>query len=137
MTIRIAEALVELHRQAGNPMLRDVVARADGAISESTISRALNGRTRPSWETVRAIIVGLGGDPRKYRTIYEQSYPNGLRYPGRDAPDDDVSDASAAEDVPKVADHVCSCPETLDVLRQILGEIRGLRTDRAHPPGTR
>src|SRR3954469_4460018 len=57
-------SLRALRKDAGNPTYR-VLAERTG-FSDSTLSTALSGRSRPSLDVVLALVPVLGGDPEEW-----------------------------------------------------------------------
>jgi hypothetical protein len=63
-------------RQAGQPSHRAVARQAiarQHQISHTTLSEVMRGTHFPSWQLVEAIAAGLGTDPDRFRSAWEQA----------------------------------------------------------------
>ncbi|MFF4578844.1 RICIN domain-containing protein [Streptomyces sp. NPDC001389] len=65
---RLGQALRELQRRSGRT-LRSL--ESEVLISDSSLSRYLQGRTVPPWATVRDLCRALDADPAEYRALWE------------------------------------------------------------------
>ena len=61
---QFARGLRALRKDAGNPTLRVLQERT--GFSDSNLSAAMGGRTRPSLDVVLALVPVLGGDPEEW-----------------------------------------------------------------------
>jgi transcriptional regulator with XRE-family HTH domain len=68
-----ARALRTLRSEAGNPTLRVLQQRT--GFSDSTLSAALSGRSRPSLDVVLALVQALGADPQEWTRRWEDTFP--------------------------------------------------------------
>jgi hypothetical protein len=67
------DALSELHLRAGRPGTR-VIANRAGAVSHSTIGRAMRERKiLPTWPVTEKIVTQLGGDVEQFRTLWREA----------------------------------------------------------------
>ncbi|WP_448626779.1 helix-turn-helix domain-containing protein [Geodermatophilus sp. URMC 64] len=68
-----ARSLRTLRSEAGNPTLRVLQQRT--GFSDSTLSAALSGRSRPSLEVVQALVQALGADPQEWTRRWQDTFP--------------------------------------------------------------
>ncbi|WP_199931047.1 hypothetical protein [Streptomyces sp. CB02923] len=66
---RLSAALRGAHLAAGAPELSCLCAQAD--LDAAVVGAALDGRTMPAWDTIRALLTHLGAEPDAYRALWK------------------------------------------------------------------
>lgn len=78
----LKDAMRGLLRSAGDPSSRHIAALIAAAggdrVAHNTINEALRWDVVPTWRVTAAIIRALGGNPRAYRSAWEQAHAAGM-----------------------------------------------------------
>jgi replicative DNA helicase len=67
---RLSSELARLHRNAGEPSLRDIERLTGKAISHTTVSKILRGGRLPRWGPLELIVEALGGDTASFKALW-------------------------------------------------------------------
>jgi hypothetical protein len=87
------DRLHDLHAVAGQPSMRELQRRTrsrlrPNGINSTTIHEVFSRPRLARWETVRALVAGLGGDPDEFAGLWRAWQSAELNPAGRDRPAD-------------------------------------------------
>jgi hypothetical protein len=66
----LLSALRELYLQAGEPSMRTIERLTQRAISRDTVYRVLTSTTVPRWESLKPVVLALGGDVGNFHHLW-------------------------------------------------------------------